>query len=103
MKKEITGILIAAVMLSASSCKSTKETATDANVSDAVKEMLSRMDANKDGKLSKEEVRGQLLTNFATIDTNSDGFISAAELEKAPKPEGQRPGQGGQRGGPPRN
>ncbi len=63
------------------------------------------MDANKDGKLSKEEAKGPLLNDFAKIDTNSDGFISTEELEKAPKPSGQRPqqGQGGQRSGPPTN
>ena len=64
MKKQVTGILLAAVIFTAFSCKSTKE------------------------------VKGPLLTDFSKIDTNSDGFISVQELEKAPKPSGQRSQQG---------
>lgn len=56
-------------------------------------EMFTQMDANKDGMLSKTEVKGPLQKDFAKIDTNGDGFISKAELEKAPKPNRQ--------GGPP--
>ena len=52
------------------------------------------MDTNKDGKLSKAEVKGPLLEDFAKIDTNSDGFLTRVEVEKA-SPKG-RP-QGGQR------
>lgn len=51
-----------------------------------------KMDANKDGKLSKDEIKGPLQRDFAKIDTNEDGFISREELENAPKPpRGQRP------------
>ena len=64
---------------------------------------LLRWIANKDGKLSKAEVKGPLANDFVKIDANSDGFISKEELSKAPKPIGQRPqqGQGGQLGPPP--
>lgn len=55
-------------------------------------EMLSKMDANKDGKLSKTEVKGPLQEQFSTVDTNQDGFLSKTELENAPKPSrGERP------------
>ncbi len=55
-------------------------------------EKVFEMDTNKDGKLSKAEVKGPLLNDFSKIDTNADGFISKEELEKAPKPQrGQRP------------
>ena len=55
-------------------------------------EKVFEMDANKDGKLSKAEVKGKLLNDFSKIDTNADGFITKEELEKAPKPQrGQRP------------
>lgn len=61
----------------------------------SVDEIIAQMDANKDGKLAKSEVKGRLLEDFAKIDTNEDGFLSKAELEKAPKPQkggnGQRP------------
>lgn len=53
-------------------------------------EILKKMDENKDGKLSKEEVKGPLKEDFKKIDTNEDGFISKEELEKAPKPKGKK-------------
>ena len=85
------------------SCK-TKAQTTDTNVEKREQkqtrgqrpspaEMFSQMDTNKDGKLSKTEVKGPLQKDFAKIDSNGDGFISKEELEKAPKPNRQ--------GGPP--
>ena len=54
--------------------------------------ILAEMDANEDGKLSKEEVKGPLKADFSKIDTDEDGFITKEEFEKAPKPEkGSRP------------
>ncbi len=63
-------------------------------------ELLQEMDANKDGRLARAEVSGPLKQDFAKIDTNSDGFISQAELEQAPRP--QRPQGGGGPGQGPR-
>ena len=58
----------------------------------SAKELLAKMDSNKDGKLSKSEVKGPLANDFSKVDTNDDGFISKEELEKAPKPrQGGRP------------
>ncbi|AWV97524.1 EF-hand domain-containing protein [Arcticibacterium luteifluviistationis] len=56
-------------------------------------QLLTEMDANKDGKLSKAEIKGPLQNDFSKVDSNSDGFISKSEFENAPKPEGggQRP------------
>ena len=51
----------------------------------SIDELIKTMDANKDGKLSKEEAKGPLEKDFAKIETNKDGFLSKAELEKAPK------------------
>ncbi|QDO95706.1 hypothetical protein FNB79_10200 [Formosa sediminum] len=58
--------------------------------------LLEEMDANADGKLSKDEVKGPLESDFDKIDTDKDGFISKTELENGPKPQrgdhdGQRP------------
>lgn len=47
-------------------------------------QLLSEMDANKDGKLAKNEVKGPLQRDFSTIDRNKDGFIVKSELENAP-------------------
>lgn len=51
-----------------------------------VKEIFNKMDANKDGKLSNNEVKGPLKNDFSEIDTNKDGFLSKKELENAPRP-----------------
>ena len=59
----------------------------------SIDEIFSRMDSNKDGKLSKDEAKGPLENDFSKIDTNKDGFITKEELEKAPKPNDQRPHQ----------
>ena len=53
----------------------------------STEELIKMMDSNKDGKLSKEEVKGPLKDDFSKIDTNKDGFLTKAELDKAPKPE----------------
>ncbi|MGJ8733221.1 MAG: EF-hand domain-containing protein [Cellulophaga sp.] len=52
-----------------------------------IEEIFKQMDANKDGKLSKKEVKGPLLKDFKKIDTNEDGFLTKKEIEKMPKPE----------------
>ena len=50
-------------------------------------ELLKKMDANEDGKLSKKEIKGPLKDDFSKVDTNEDGFISKKEFQKAPKPK----------------
>ena len=50
-------------------------------------ELLEKMDANEDGKLSELEVKGPLKENFAKIDLDEDGFITEEEMLKAPKPK----------------
>ena len=54
-------------------------------------QLLKEMDANKDGKLAKSELKGPIKDDFTKIDTNKDGFLSLEELKKAPKPERHRP------------
>ena len=58
-----------------------------------VEELFEQMDADEDGKLSKEEVKGPIKNDFTKIDTDEDGFLSKEEVDKAPKPErhGGRP------------
>ena len=50
-------------------------------------QLIKDMDANEDGKLSEDELKGPLKENFAKVDTDEDGFITEEEFEKAPKPE----------------
>lgn len=40
-------------------------------------------DADNDGKLSKNEVKGKLAENFDRIDTNKNGFLERPELQQA--------------------
>ena len=54
------------------------------------KKLLKEMDANKDGKLAKAEVKGPIKEDFAKIDKDKDGFITEAELKKAGPPKGTR-------------
>ncbi len=41
---------------------------------------ITRLDANKDGKLSKEELPPSQRPNFETMDANGDGFVSRQEF-----------------------
>lgn len=53
---------------------------------------IAQMDANSDGKLSIDEVKGRLKDDFTKVDSNGDGFVTKAELESAkPKGGGGRP------------
>jgi Ca2+-binding EF-hand superfamily protein len=47
--------------------------------------LVKRLDANKDGKISKEEAKGWLKENFDKLDLNKDGFLDRDELIKAAK------------------
>lgn len=53
-------------------------------------EFFKRMDANGDGKVSKDEAQGPLKERFDQLDGNKDGFVTPEEL-RAARPEGARP------------
>ena len=44
--------------------------------------ILADMDANKDGKISKDEARGPLAGDFERLDADKDGALTVAELSK---------------------
>lgn len=46
---------------------------------------LTRLDTNKDGKISMAENRTPAAARFDRIDTNKDGILSVEEQKKAPK------------------
>ncbi|MGL6261433.1 hypothetical protein [Vibrio sp. WXL103] len=47
------------------------------------------LDANGDGQLSRDEVKGPLAEHFDSLDANGDGFLSQDEL---PEPRGMGKG-----------
>lgn len=54
------------------------------NPAEAAKRMMTKFDANKDGKLTSDEAKGALLTaTFKEIDANGDGSIAMVELVRA--------------------
>ena len=53
----------------------------------SAKELIAHLDADEDGKLSKEEVKGPLQKDFEKVDLNEDGYLTLEEIEKAPKPK----------------
>jgi Ca2+-binding EF-hand superfamily protein len=57
----------------------------DRILEERVKGIISRLDINKDVKISKEEAKGLLKEHFDKIDTNKDGYIDYDELLKAAK------------------
>lgn len=50
-------------------------------------QLLEKLDANEDGKLSKNEIKGPLKDDFAKVDADEDGFITEEELKNAPRPK----------------
>lgn len=69
-------------------------------------DMFNRLDANGDGKITKDEARERMKEQFDKVDANSDGGIDKDEMRKAAEqmrggrpggPEG-RPGPGGPEG-----
>ena len=87
------GLMIAMLTATIVSCSSSKKTTASNGQPNggplSTDELFIQMDSNKDGKLSKAEVKGPLANDFAKIDTNNDEFITKAELNKAPKLNGQ--------------
>ena len=102
-------LLIGFVVLTFGACKSTKDAveenatqSTEVSTREAtprgegqrgprgqrdIGQMFARMDANSDGKISKDEMRGPMAERFEIIDLDKNGFVSKEELEKAPRPE----------------
>lgn len=52
---------------------------------DKIERIFEKKDANKDGKLAKEELSGRWSTKFEKLDENKDGFITQAEAKSAHK------------------
>lgn len=55
------------------------------------REVFDRMDANKDGKLSKEEAPERMRENFDRLDADGDGSVTIEEFGRAAAAFGGRP------------
>lgn len=69
-------------------------TALAAPAQQAQPDLFTRLDTNKDGKVTKDELPDGQKPNFGKIDANSDGSISREELaayQKAQQPEPLKP------------
>lgn len=88
--KTVMALVAMSFMLGTTACSQTTETtrksAPDQRKGPPSIEKIMEMDANKDGQLSKAEVKGRLSERFVEIDTNKDGFLSKKEIEDAPRP-----------------
>jgi Ca2+-binding EF-hand superfamily protein len=60
--------------------------------SQMVERMFQEFDRNGDGKLAKSEVPGRLQEMFDSADADKDGFLSRDELKKAIEQGGMFPG-----------
>jgi Ca2+-binding EF-hand superfamily protein len=63
--------------------------------------MLEQNDKDKDGKLTGDEIPERMRENLARVDTNSDGSVDKAELEKMMSRMAGGPGGRGPRDGQP--
>ena len=55
------------------------------------------MDRNGDGKIARDEARGQLKANFDRVDLDDDGVLDRSELEALAKRLRERRGGGERR------
>lgn len=76
------------------SCKSNQEHG-DSNLPKDNKpspaQLITEMDRDNDGRLSKEEAQGPISSDFKNIDTDQDGFLTLQELNTAETNPGNRP------------
>jgi hypothetical protein len=77
--------LAAVLTAGAAFAQQTPPPASSAPSADTSSMDYSKLDANGDGVISKDEAKGDanLSAQFSTLDTDHDGKLSAAELAKA--------------------
>lgn len=78
-----------------------QEVKTDKKERPTPEKIMEKFDANKDAKISEDEVQGRLKKHFAKIDANEDGAISMDELKAMPKRDRKGKGHGKRKGNRP--
>lgn len=82
------------LVLAITGCGRDREPAQVSDEAEPATSMLARWDADKDGKLSREEFKGPE-AEFKGLDGDSDGVLTAAEVEKAAAARETSKGQAG--------
>ncbi|QWX85209.1 YHYH protein [Cellulophaga sp. HaHaR_3_176] len=86
-------LLIFTILISCKSNQEKKEQQEPNGQRPSSIQIISKLDSNEDGKLSKREVKGPIANDFINIDSNNDGFLTLEELNKAEKNQENRPPQ----------
>lgn len=94
--KTLSTLLLFVCVMAMNSCKPSTKPSDDTTERSPkerpnASEIIVEMDGDKDGKLSRAEVKGPLSDDFSKIDVNNDGFLSIEELENSPKPNSREP------------
>src|SRR5262249_931455 len=55
----------------------------DPELEQRLEQIFTRLDADKDGKISRAEAKGPLEKMFDQLDTNKDGFLDKTEVRRA--------------------
>ncbi|MBF4983857.1 YHYH protein [Nonlabens mediterrranea] len=87
------GIVILLLSMTLLSCKSNKDHESNSQINAQkpnASQLISELDLDGDGLLSKSEANGPIAQDFTTIDSNKDGFITIKELTTAEKQQPQR-------------
>ncbi|MGJ8593556.1 MAG: YHYH protein [Aquaticitalea sp.] len=91
MNKFILTVFTLTLLMSCKSNQEKKEQQEPNGQRPSSAQLISEMDSDEDGKLSKNEVRGPIADDFMTIDSDNDGFLTIEELNEAEKKQGNRP------------
>jgi hypothetical protein len=93
MKNLLLLLLVFTILISCKSNPEKKEQQEPNGQRPSSTQIISELDSNEDGKLSKSEVKGPIAGDFTNIDSNHDGFLTLEELKKAEKNQENRPPQ----------
>ncbi|CAZ97467.1 YHYH protein [Zobellia galactanivorans] len=93
MKNLLLILLTFSILISCKSNQEKKEQQEPNKQKPSSTQIISELDSNEDGKLSKSEVKGPIADDFTNIDSNNDGFLTLEELNKAEKNQEHRPPQ----------
>ncbi|MDF7825359.1 hypothetical protein P4B35_15140 [Pontiellaceae bacterium B12227] len=89
--------LIMALLLAAGTTMAQRQENNNNRQPPTAAELISRLDKDKDGKVSESEFDGPA-EHFSQFDTNGDGYLSESEIPSGPPPVEQNGSQPQQRG-----